>query len=240
MSDPTSPTPVKPGWQTSEFWLCLLALVLAQLLPALDGSEPWTKLAGIALGVLAALGYTASRFGVKKAASAAGALLLAVLLLPGCGGTSPVLRQALGKLEASESHRNEREAVLRQLLANSWRENAEHEAEGALAKAGQLTPDAAMAVLRKALGQMDRAQKVLRGYEAEAIASTQSSSRLRAAIAGALRELEERSAATEQLSDALEQAAGTVGQIQAQRAAAKAADTETRRLEAERAAKEED
>lgn len=170
-------------------------------------------------------------------AALAGALALGLL---GCQGVSPVLRQGLERLEQGEAHRNEREAVLRKLLGSAWRELAETEAARGLetdAKDGLTTAEAAKR-LKKALDQIDRAQGILRGFESEAAGSSRDAANLRSAIAGALRELEERSAATEALGDAMEQAAGQVGRIQAEREKRKAAEAEARRLEAEAAARE--
>lgn len=171
-----------------------------------------------------------------------GLALLALLLLPACGGVSPVVRQSLDRLEQSGAHSAEREAVLRRLVGQAWRLLAEMEAREGLREdaADDLTTDEAMARLRAALQAIDRGDAILDGYKAEADAQALAEGRLRAAMAGALREMEERSAATEQLGDALEAAAGAAGQIQATRERRKAAEAEARRLEAERAAEEEE
>ena len=59
----------KPGYQTSEFWLSLAAVVAAYLLSTDFGGDEstwWGKGIAIVAVVLASLGYTASRAIVKK------------------------------------------------------------------------------------------------------------------------------------------------------------------------------
>ena len=62
---------MKPGVKSTEFWLSLLAVILGALTTAGlfdDPSMPtWAgKVVGLAISVLAALGYTASRGLVKS------------------------------------------------------------------------------------------------------------------------------------------------------------------------------
>ncbi len=67
MSEET--TPVKPGYQTTEFWLSTLALLLGLALASgavPDGGLAAQIIGGI-LSVLSSLGYTASRTKVKSA-----------------------------------------------------------------------------------------------------------------------------------------------------------------------------
>ena len=69
--DTTPPTDTKPGIATSEFWLSLVAVILGALAASgliADGSTAM-RVVGLAITVLAALGYTGSRTVVKKAAS---------------------------------------------------------------------------------------------------------------------------------------------------------------------------
>lgn len=72
------PPPVKPGWQTTEFWLMMVAKLLGILYASgMVGDGTITaRIAGLAVTVLAALGYTVSRTMVKTAAAG---LLLVVL-----------------------------------------------------------------------------------------------------------------------------------------------------------------
>lgn len=83
------PTPVKPGYRTTEFYLSSLAKLLGILFASGvlgDGSLPM-RIAGLAATLLAALGYTVSRGLVK----AAGALLLVFAIgatQPACAGRS--------------------------------------------------------------------------------------------------------------------------------------------------------
>jgi hypothetical protein len=60
--------PVKPGYKTTEFWLTLVAVVLSAVASSglLAEGSTWVKVVGVALAVLATLGYTASRAVVKK------------------------------------------------------------------------------------------------------------------------------------------------------------------------------
>ena len=59
----------KTGWQTTEFWMCLAAVVVTYLQSSELGDEStwWGKAIGIVVTVLAVLGYTASRAVVKRA-----------------------------------------------------------------------------------------------------------------------------------------------------------------------------
>lgn len=67
----TAPAPVEPGYTTTEFWLSLIVIILGALATSgliADGSTA-ARLIGMAMSVLGALGYTAARAIVKKAAS---------------------------------------------------------------------------------------------------------------------------------------------------------------------------
>jgi hypothetical protein len=68
MTTTTDPAAPKPGFNTTEFWLSTLAMVLGVVLAS--GALPEGGLAGQFVGgvlsVLASLGYTASRTQVKK------------------------------------------------------------------------------------------------------------------------------------------------------------------------------
>ena len=60
----------KPGWQTTEFWLTLIALIVGALLSSGAVQEGTTLYQAITFAavILSALGYTVSRSIVKKAA----------------------------------------------------------------------------------------------------------------------------------------------------------------------------
>ena len=79
---------IKSGWQTTEYWLSKIAMILGGLLAGgfiADGSREM-RIAGIACVVLSSLGYTVSR-GMAK--SGAAVLLLALCVAPAssaCGG----------------------------------------------------------------------------------------------------------------------------------------------------------
>lgn len=57
---------MKPGYKTTEFWLSLIAVVLAAVLPLLGDYPPLAQAIGLGLSVLTALGYTTSRTSVKN------------------------------------------------------------------------------------------------------------------------------------------------------------------------------
>ena len=60
---------VKPGWQTTEFWMNLLAVVVAYLMATGIGGDETSLLSRTLVAIaaaLAALGYTASRAVVKR------------------------------------------------------------------------------------------------------------------------------------------------------------------------------
>ena len=67
MSEET--TPVKPGYQTTEFWLSTLALLLGLALAsgAVHEGGLAAQIIGGVLSVLSSLGYTASRTKIKSA-----------------------------------------------------------------------------------------------------------------------------------------------------------------------------
>ena len=61
-------TPVKPGYQTTEFWLSaaatLVGLAIASGIVPTTGT--WPQVVGLVTGVLGAMGYTVSRTTVKN------------------------------------------------------------------------------------------------------------------------------------------------------------------------------
>lgn len=66
----TTTTSVKSGWRTTEFWLALAAKVLGVLTTTGilgDGTQAM-RIAGLAVVVLASMGYSYSRGAVKAAA----------------------------------------------------------------------------------------------------------------------------------------------------------------------------
>jgi len=70
MTEATTTTTVKPGHQTTEFYLSVLVALLGAFMASglvADGSTAM-RIAGMAMATLASLGYTASRASVKKAA----------------------------------------------------------------------------------------------------------------------------------------------------------------------------
>ena len=62
------PTPPKPGYKTTEFWLSSLALILGVVLAsgAIPEGGIAAQVVGGLLSLLASLGYTASRTSIKK------------------------------------------------------------------------------------------------------------------------------------------------------------------------------
>lgn len=69
MSDET-PTPTKPGYKTTEFYLTMAAMILSALYASGAFADTTTtgKVMALIAGVLGSLGYTVSRAIVKKAA----------------------------------------------------------------------------------------------------------------------------------------------------------------------------
>ncbi|MBG94866.1 MAG: hypothetical protein CL793_06395 [Chloroflexi bacterium] len=63
----SSKKPTKPGWQSTEFWLSLVAVICGAIVAGDVVSETSTvgKAIGAVVSVLGALGYTASRTAVK-------------------------------------------------------------------------------------------------------------------------------------------------------------------------------
>lgn len=67
----TVTTTIKPGYQTTEFWLTLLAMLMSMayasgLIGETSAGYKWLTLIA---GVLTSLGYTVTRGAVKKAAA---------------------------------------------------------------------------------------------------------------------------------------------------------------------------
>ena len=83
--------PKKPGWKTTEFWLTLVAVIATESHAAGltgDAESTATRIVMAIIGVLAVLGYTASRTSVKKAMMALLPLLL-IGTLSACATVGP-------------------------------------------------------------------------------------------------------------------------------------------------------
>ncbi len=64
---PTDDPATKPGWQTTEFWLTLVALIVQAVIGSgivADGSV-WAQVLAVIAGALTAAGYTIVRGGLK-------------------------------------------------------------------------------------------------------------------------------------------------------------------------------
>ena len=72
---------MKSGWQTTEFWLSLVAVAAGAIVSsgAFHDDSPWMKIAGLVVSVLGALGYTASRGKLKSEQAGAVASLASSL-----------------------------------------------------------------------------------------------------------------------------------------------------------------
>jgi hypothetical protein len=70
MSDVAAPTPPRPGYKTSEFYLSLAAILLSHLLAAdvIPVGGTAERIVTIAGTILGALGYAVTRAVVKRAA----------------------------------------------------------------------------------------------------------------------------------------------------------------------------
>ncbi len=101
MTDTPSPTPLepvivtiqKPGYQTSEFWLKIVALVLTALYASgiIPTMGPVATVAAIAATILGALGYTVARTMLKAGAGAAALMLFVLgiaLAQPACSASA--------------------------------------------------------------------------------------------------------------------------------------------------------
>jgi hypothetical protein len=70
MSEPIPPTPTKPGYKTTEFWLSTAAIVIGLLyaagVVAPEGTDALSKAIAFGATALAALGYSVSRGLAKK------------------------------------------------------------------------------------------------------------------------------------------------------------------------------
>jgi len=67
MSEP-KPTPVKPGYKTTEFWLTVVADIVGLVLMsgAVEETGTISRIVGGAVAVLATLGYSAARSKTKS------------------------------------------------------------------------------------------------------------------------------------------------------------------------------
>lgn len=88
---PAAPA-VKPGWQTTEFWLHLIATLAGVVMGSgLPSNSKVVQVAGMALSLLSVLGYTTSRTMVKNAA----AILLPLFLIFSISGCKTINKDAL-------------------------------------------------------------------------------------------------------------------------------------------------
>ena len=64
---PVAPAPVKPGYQTTEFWLSAAAVIIGLLLASgvIQSGGTWDKVIGLAAAALSSMGYSASRATTK-------------------------------------------------------------------------------------------------------------------------------------------------------------------------------
>lgn len=61
-------SPARPGVFTTEWWMTLVATMAAATLPLVQAAPTVEHIVSVALAVLGALGYTAARTAIKKAA----------------------------------------------------------------------------------------------------------------------------------------------------------------------------
>lgn len=69
MTPATPATPaVKPGYQTTEFWLSLAAILVGAVVSSgiVPETGPYAQVVGLITSVLGGLGYTVSRTMIKK------------------------------------------------------------------------------------------------------------------------------------------------------------------------------
>jgi len=63
---PDETNAAKPGWQTSEFWLNIIAIIASVLSQTVPTDSTIGRIIAALMPILAALGYTVSRSSVKK------------------------------------------------------------------------------------------------------------------------------------------------------------------------------
>jgi hypothetical protein len=65
---PTGPQAVKPGYQTTEFYLSLISVILGAVISSgiVPETGPYSQIVGLIAAVLGSLGYTVSRGIVKQ------------------------------------------------------------------------------------------------------------------------------------------------------------------------------
>ena len=63
-----TPTPVKPGYKTTEFWLTAGATVVGLVIASglVPDTGMWPKVVALVVSAFAAMGYTVSRTAVKN------------------------------------------------------------------------------------------------------------------------------------------------------------------------------
>lgn len=149
----TLPTPMaKPGYQTSEFWLKVAAMLLSALYASgVLTSSTALAVAGIAATVLTALGYTVARTMVKTAALV---MLLAMLPLALTSACTRGTARAVGEIawDCTEPQRAEAASVLTPLAASAIRAAAS--ADGRLLDASLLKAALGTANLKTHVGSI--------------------------------------------------------------------------------------
>lgn len=96
----TPAVPVKPGWQTSEFWLHLIATILGAIMASgLPSNSKIVQVSGMGLSLLSVLGYTTGRVIIKNAAQ----VLLVGILLLGAYGCSTIDAKTLADFQTGET-----------------------------------------------------------------------------------------------------------------------------------------
>jgi len=80
-------TPIRPGYRTTEFWMSVVATMLGVITASglIPATSPLSQPVGLAVAILASMGYTAARVSIKKAASV---LLLGALFAGTAGMTA--------------------------------------------------------------------------------------------------------------------------------------------------------
>lgn len=177
--------PVKPGWQTTEFWGAWAVKIFGALLGSgvLGDGTMATRVVGCIMTVLALLGYTASRTAIKSAAGLA--LFFALATQPACHQSTRLetlqaaqlsigaARDSLAAYDQMEQDEIVATATTLEVgkakLAN-WRTKRNHlttlvaAAFRAVAIAGELNDQPSLDTAKLAVGQViDAIQAVLSG-----------------------------------------------------------------------------
>jgi len=143
-----SKEPIKPGWQTTEFWLSGAATILPLIVASglIPTSGDWPKMVALAISLLGAMGYTAHRNILKTAAS----VLMACLFLSlgsGCASSHGLSQAQIDDAAQKTEHALQVAGTVASVVA------ADATIVADIAPPGQVKTDAAAAAAGATLAQ---------------------------------------------------------------------------------------